>query len=741
MMKKKMKQALFALCFGIMTGLCGTHMTAQAEEVKSDYIEVDTNQSGAFYDAYIPAVGEEEVLTGAETWADTLKNRITYGMSTFQKEVNIEDLGITYNNANLQTIVEIYQQVIDENPSLFYANNGLGWSWWDGRNVFISIQLYYDEYEDANGNIDMNKINAYKYALNKAMEVVKSEMTDVEKALALHDYLVLNCEYDHVRLHDGTIPNTSYTSYGALVDRIAVCQGYAYAYAEMLRTAGIPTYVVASDEMRHAWNLVYLDGAWYHIDVTYDDPVDSFQGECMGVDYNDEGFVWHDYFVKSDAEFLELEHHDWAQEFTDNTLPVASQSGSYADYIFRTDDYGDGEVAWYTAFTYYNGYWYYMTLTDNYGIETGDSYISRSKIRGEEKATFSELGAVNYVQMQDGRLYFADYRGAYTTALSANMQRERIWTAVGSKTFLNCEVTEFVLYSNNIIAMELYDEQLKDYVRLLFDINTRELTPMPKLTILTMPNVNYQFTPYAPVHLDGGKFGIKYSDGTLYPVSELFALNSDHANMTEEGVYEVEVSWRGLTTKYDISLKHDFPITDVLASPENWKYEGIKYVYDKEYMSGVDADSFAPDQTLTRGMVVQILYNMEKVTTDFAPQFSDVTEDKWYASAVTWAYQNNIASGYEDGRFGAEDAITREQVAVMLKGYAELKQLDTNQSADLSGFTDAGLVHEWAEEALSWANYNEIINGKLGGILDPRGYTTRAEMAAIITNYCNKFVE
>jgi len=137
-------------------------------------------------------------------------------------------------------------------------------------------------------------------------------------------------------------------------------------------------------------------------------------------------------------------------------------------------------------------------------------------------------------------------------------------------------------------------------------------------------------------------------------------------------------------------------------------------------------------------MLAQILYNMEGAPEiAFEEQFTDVTEDKWYAAAVTWVYQNGIASGYEDGRFGAEDNVTREQTAVILKQYADMKGLDTTARAELKGFVDAGDIHDWAKDAVAWANYAEIVNGKPGGILDPLGKATRAEMATLIMNFCN----
>ncbi len=752
-----MRKSMLALCLGLMvaaTGVSGTSLVSQAAEVTVEATELSVAdeaqaeaaegelqtkllqskpiQEGYFNSARIAAVDEAAVLNGVTSWSAAFTQRITEGIRNFQTKVDVSDLGIAVSDANDQILIELYQAVLDSNPDFFYATGGFGYSYYVGGNV-ISIKLNYDDYTDANGNIDMTKINAYNVAKTRAMAVVKDGMTDVEKLLALHDYLALNCTYDYDNYLNGTLPDTVYSSYGALVNKSAVCSGYAMAYSELVRTAGIPCYIVASDAMDHAWNLVYVDGAWYHVDVTFDDPVVDYT-----VDYSYEGAVDHSSFLKSDAEMLELEYEDWFHEYTYNQLPAATVSGSYADAIFRNKGADNGEPLYITSFNYHDGYWYYLTYTDN--VEPyGNGYISRSKLNGDQLSIWSEEGAYDFMQMMDGRFFYADTNGMYTATLAPDLQPERIMTMIGSKTYRECLVDEFAVYGDGTISAEVYNVMNDTYHKVAATVNTRETIAMPKLVITKTPTINYSENT-DEVLLDGA-YGLRYSDGSLLSVNTEGIIAYCDA-LTTEGVYDVELDWRGLTTTYQVSLKYDFPIADVLASEDNWKYNGIKYVYDNHYMNGVDANHFAPDQTLTRAMLVQILYNMEETPAiDFVQQFPDVTSDKWYAKAVTWAYENNIASGYDTGKFGAEDNITREQAAVMLKKYAELKGIDTTGRADLNSYGDVDMVHDWAEDAISWANYSKIINGKLGNILDPRGNATRAEMAAMITNFCNNLYE
>ena len=128
-------------------------------------------------------------------------------------------------------------------------------------------------------------------------------MSDFDKAKALHDYLVLNCEYDIVNYQNDTIPAASYTATGALVNHIAVCAGYARAYQALLTEAGISSYYVTgttASNGAHAWNIVQIDGEWYHVDTTWDDPVPDAQGRLC-----------YTYFLRSDKYMRSHEHKSW----------------------------------------------------------------------------------------------------------------------------------------------------------------------------------------------------------------------------------------------------------------------------------------------------------------------------------------------------------------------------------------------------------------------------------------------
>ena len=178
------------------------------------------------------------------------------------------------------------------------------------------------------------------------------------------------------------------------------------------------------------------------------------------------------------------------------------------------------------------------------------------------------------------------------------------------------------------------------------------------------------------------------------------------------------------------------PFTDVT---NHWAYSAIKRVYTRGLMVGMDEKTFAPDQQLSRAMLAVILYAMagEPAVTGESP-FTDVPAGCWYTDAVIWAAQNGIVSGFGDGTFRPNAAITRAQAAVMLYGYAAFTGADVTARADLSAYSDAGQIPAWAMDAMQWANARRLIVGRDSSHLVPDGKTTRAEMAAILSAYIGK---
>ena len=171
-----------------------------------------------------------------------------------------------------------------------------------------------------------------------------------------------------------------------------------------------------------------------------------------------------------------------------------------------------------------------------------------------------------------------------------------------------------------------------------------------------------------------------------------------------------------------------------------WSYDGIAYCVARGLMSGTDTHTFAPHAVTTRAQIVQILYNLagEPAVTGETP-FTDLTSD-WYQNAVLWAYQTGVVAGTSATTFAPEKPVTREQIAVILMGYADMVQhlKHTWTPADLSAFPDGASVSDWAQAAMADAVALGLISGaqtKDGTLLLPQNSATREQVATILMEF------
>ena len=170
--------------------------------------------------------------------------------------------------------------------------------------------------------------------------------------------------------------------------------------------------------------------------------------------------------------------------------------------------------------------------------------------------------------------------------------------------------------------------------------------------------------------------------------------------------------------------------------------DDVMFVHQNGLMSGISDTTFSPSANATRAQLAVIFYRMDgSHAVDSEDTFTDVPRNSgtaWYYDAVTWAQQNGILEGYEDGTFHPDELITREQLAVVFCNYAEYKERSTAAAGDLSAFADVQEISPWAQEAMKWAVGSGLIGGKGNGVLDPRGTATRAEVAAMLHNFSAK---
>lgn len=229
------------------------------------------------------------------------------------------------------------------------------------------------------------------------------------------------------------------------------------------------------------------------------------------------------------------------------------------------------------------------------------------------------------------------------------------------------------------------------------------------------------------------EFGKGKNSGWLFRVNNDFADVGMNDFVLMDGD-EIEVLY---TADYKKEPGMSLPYTDV--SWDHWAYTAIKRMYTRGLMVGVNETTFAPSQEMSRAMLAVILYaRAGQPAVEAANPFTDVPADSWYTDAVVWAAENGIVSGFGDGTFRPNDALTRAQAAVMLCAFAAFTQDDVTVRADLSAYSDAGQIPSWAMDAMQWANARQLIIGRDSAHLAPTAATTRAEMASILSAYIRK---
>ena len=188
-----------------------------------------------------------------------------------------------------------------------------------------------------------------------------------------------------------------------------------------------------------------------------------------------------------------------------------------------------------------------------------------------------------------------------------------------------------------------------------------------------------------------------------------------------------------------------WPFAD--AAPTAWYHDGVHYCLENGLMRGVSGGKFLPDGITTRAQLVTILWRLEGgPETNGAVRFGDTAGGAWYTEAVRWAAGCGVVKGYDNGCFGPNDAVTREQMAAILYRYAQHKGYDVSAGEDTNilSFDDAFAVSEYAIPAMQWACGSGMVRGiaqKGGMLLAPRDTTTRAQTATLLMRFQSAFAK
>ncbi len=292
----------------------------------------------------------------------SLEDYVVDALEACQDEIDLSGYQLLRTEATQK-----YFQIVDAHPALFYIGSKVGWYTNKETGLVTKCRVYYS---DTKENIKIQRKKFHREVDRALAWTDYSRMSDLEKALAAHDYLVLECEYDYQNYLDKTVPSVSHTAYGVLVEKTGVCDGYALAYSCILEELGVPVSMVVSNSMKHAWNLVSIGGSWYHVDVTWDDPV-----------WDKIGYVRHRYFLLSDAalsgEGQREPHEGWES------------------YGCLADSTAYDNAFWFSvtsAFCYQGGNWYYAKSN---GDKTASLLKKPMLLEGQEEAIYTESTSWN----------------------------------------------------------------------------------------------------------------------------------------------------------------------------------------------------------------------------------------------------------------------------------------------------------------------------------------------------------
>ena len=408
---------------------------------------------------------------------------------------------------------------------------------------------------------------------------------------------------------------------------------------------------------------------------------------------------------------------------TDTSTPVYVQ---HKGYEYNTTVTGDNDDGYTASFTNPHGF---STFT----IST-------------ESQTVATLNGVSYTSLQDALADAEDgdtvkvLRNGLTASMSGSSRTIKLENGV-----TDAEITVTINGETKTIAIGGTEEftytrpsssgggsSTPTYtVSKPSDVTGGEISVSPSraaknatVTITVKPDEGYELDKLTVTDADGETVELTQKSDTEYT----FKMPASKVT--------VEVSFAEIEP-----TPSELPFTDVAA--DAWYHDAVAYVYDNGMMNGVTENTFAPNATTTRGMIVTMLHRLEgKPGVNYLLPFGDVPEGLWYTEAVRWAASEGIVNGVSDTSYAPDNAITREQMAAILYRYAQYKGYDTSVGGmSLAEYTDADQISSYATTAMQWANENGLITGRTDTTLAPQSTATRAEVATILMRFCEDVVK
>jgi len=638
------------------------------------------------------------------------------------------------------------------------------------KGYYDKIVIHYPE------GMSVSQINEYFDKVDAKVAEVDAMLAavpdDTDKVLVLNDYIAYTSEYDFTE--NLPVNSDAFNTAGILMKRSGVCQGYTYAFMYFMNRAGVECHCVVSAPMNHSWNVVKIGNSYYHVDPTWDDPTPDVPG-----------MVGHKFVLLSDAAVSgkrsiggNKPHYGW------DPLPVSCDSTEYdqaywygvdSQVIFSGDARyycRDGKIVknemkrgeeiplaslgewfvWGSNSQYYtdcfaglyyrNGKLYYNTATELrcYDLETK-----------EDKTAYVPDTSAGYIYgsaVIDGEMIYEikqspNESGVRHSIPLEKLTGEHVHSYTANVTAPTC--TEKGYTTHTCACGDSYVDSYVNALGHAWDAGTVTKEPTEtekgektftctrcgatqKEDVPELPHTHrYTDTVTAPTCTEKGYTTHTCACGDTYKDSYVNALGHNYVG--------------GVCSRCGAKQSVTPPSTnfgDVTKS--DWFYDAVNYAVANGLMNGVGNGKFAPNDPMTRSMLVTVLWRYEGSPKEGTNGFSDVPNGQWYTDAVAWAAANGIVGGVGNNKFAPGGNITREQMAAILYRYAQKKGFNTSRKGNLSAFSDHNKVSAYAVDAIAWAVGEGIIGGS-DGKLDPQGNATRAQVSTILMRFIENFVK
>lgn len=622
---------------------------------------------------------------------NSAKKVLAAGMQKNQAEIDISAYGIPYSSFN-----DYYHEWHYKGELPWYVN-GCNYSYRNG--IITTVRPYYWDpsiYSRTQYDRELNRI------LNEA---VLPGMSDWQKALSLYNHLAAQTAYSETFPETGGIQRNAY---GAIVNKDAVCVGYAHAYMELLSRCGIKSVMVSSESMNHAWNLVLIRGNWYHVDVTWGDP--------LMYDADSNGVVDHNYFLLSDEAISDSEHnhHGWDRyyECPDTFFDTGTFWNDMNNHIWYMDD----SVSFLREST-----------NKEIKIIRRDEYTAKGTVLCTITPTTVNITGTSYyyanygISLWNDMIYFSDAAKVYAIS-PAGGDPEVIYTyntAANGKTIFGSYVRDNTIY---LTVKDAYN-------------NTSKITvPLPRAS----HTHDFAVVDYEPTCMAKGYTRFTCLCGDTFNSGHLDIVDhhADQFTVTAEptwdnaGMKEYQCIWCSKITEESIPALNTVSGTFRDVSTNAYYGESVLWAYVRGVTGGVNATTFAPNNTCTRAQVVTFLWRAagqpEPKTTK--NPFTDVSEGAYYYKAVLWAVENGITGGTGPTTFAPNNTCTRGHVVTFLWRYAGSP---TPMEPDRIPFVDVD-PNAYYITAMVWAVENSITGGTGPATFAPGKGCTRAQVVTFL---------